>query len=104
MASGEEERFHHRMRRIYDEAKVLGYSATYFLQMVEQHGGVSAARRLLSTEANVQYGFERLWELGRLDLTMEAPVLEDEFAGLFTERERAIAKGRLEAYGWSAGT
>jgi hypothetical protein len=38
---------------------------------------------------------------GRLDLTVEAHVIADEFAGLFTEADRNRARDRLKAYGWN---
>ena len=42
--------FHERMRQIYDQAKTeCDYTARRFLQMVEADGGLSAAKKLLST-------------------------------------------------------
>ena len=37
----------------------------------------------------------------RLDILMEALVLKTEFAPLFSEDERRIARERLEAYGYA---
>ena len=84
---------------IYDAAAELGYRPTYFLQMVRQYGGLKAARRLLSA-SNPQYGLTRLWELGRLDLSVEALVLQDPWAELFSDIERQSARDRLETYGY----
>jgi len=36
----------------------------------------------------------------RLDLTVEAYVLHEEFATLFTEAARQRARNRLKSYGW----
>ena len=46
-------------------------------------------------------GFTRLWELRRLDLTVEAVVLRPEFASLFTPDERAVARQRLDSVGFA---
>jgi hypothetical protein len=83
------------------EAKRLGYNATYFQRMVAELGAVEAARRLLRAEAPAD-GFTRLWELGRLDLSVEAKVLRPEFAALFSADERRLARRRLEDYGYRA--
>jgi hypothetical protein len=47
---------------------------------------------------DVSDGFTTLWELKRLDLSVEAFVLRPEYAPLFTEEERAIARARLRQY------
>jgi hypothetical protein len=42
------EEFHQEMLKVYQDAKRLArYNTTIFLQMVRQHGGLEAARRLL---------------------------------------------------------
>ena len=90
------------MVRIYETAKrELGYTATRFIQMVSEHGGVEAARQLLRAPG-VSDGFTTLWEHGRLDLSVEAHVLRPEFASLFKAQERAIAVKRLSDYGYAA--
>jgi hypothetical protein len=45
-------------------------------------------------------GFTALWSHQRLDLTVEAHVLRDEFAVLFIDADRQRARDRLELYGW----
>lgn len=72
-----EMQFHQEMIRIYTEACKLGYRPTRFLQMVENLGGRQAAKHLLSSEAPAS-GFERLWDLGRIDLTVESLVLQEQ--------------------------
>jgi hypothetical protein len=95
-----ERRFHRAMISIYETAKrELGYNATRFLQMISEQGGLATARQLLWSEAPSE-GFTTLWERNRLDLTVEAHVLLDEFAPLFTDQDREQARLRLEAYGW----
>jgi hypothetical protein len=97
-----EEEFHRAMLGVYERAKeACHYNAMYFLRMVTEHGGLRAARRLLAT-AKPSKGFAKLWECGRLDISMEALVaFEPKFALLFTEAEREIARNRLAQYGYS---
>ena len=93
-----ETRLHQAMVSIYQTAKQeLGYNATYFWQMVLDYGGLEAARRLLATE-NPSSGFGTLWEHGRLDLSVEAHVIQPEFESLFTPEEIATATARLREY------
>lgn len=74
------------MVEIYQTAKNdLGYNATRFLQMISDHGGLGAARQLLHAPA-VSDGFTTLWEHHRLELSVEAHVLRDEFRSLFNGR------------------
>jgi hypothetical protein len=68
--------------------------------MISEHGGLATARQLLWSDTPSE-GFTTLWERGRLDLTVEARVLDADFAPLFTDEDRERARVRLEAYGWS---
>ena len=87
--------FHEEMLGIYEKAKKeCGYNATRFFQKVREVGGVAAAKQWLSSDTP-QEGLFKLWELGRLDLSMEALVLRKQFRGLFTEEELARARKRL---------
>ena len=89
-----EDRFHREMLRIYDEAKEFGYYPTYFLGMVTDRGGLSAAKHLL-VGTNLSDGFVRLWEEDRLDLSVEALAIRDPWSALFTRDELAEAQRRL---------
>ncbi len=92
--------FHEAMLGIYKAAlNECKYRPTRFLQMVTEHGGVEAAKMLINAP-EVSEGFTRLWECGRLDLTVEAYAIKSEFAMLFTEEEKDIATRRLEEYGY----
>jgi hypothetical protein len=90
------------MAVIYETAKrELGYNATRFLQMISEHGGLAAARQLLGSDEPSE-GFTTLWSHNRLDLTVEAHVLRQEYEALFTDADRQRARDRLELYGWKA--
>ena len=93
------DRFHAAMLQIYQTALEHGYRATYFNRMVDEHGGVEAAHRLL-TDADAQPGLFRLWELDLLDSSVEALVIQDQFQPLFSEQEITEARRRLEELGY----
>ena len=76
----------------------LRYNPRYFRVMVTQYGALGAARRLLAAPA-VSDGFVTLWERQRLDLTVEALVVDPRFAHLFTDKEREVARKRLDDFG-----
>jgi hypothetical protein len=92
-----DERFENDMiETVYRTAgRETGYWASYFLRIVKQYGGVSAAKRLLETKG-LSKGLLKLRDKDRLDLAMETLVLKPEYSALFTEEERAIAARRLD--------
>jgi len=71
-----EKKFNKDMINIYYEAKKeLNYNATRFLQLITEKGGVRAAKQLISKEDGTS-GFDTIWEMGRLNLSVEAHVLK----------------------------
>jgi hypothetical protein len=88
------------MMNIYHRAKEeAGYNATRYLQMLEEHRGLRTAQILLHAP-HVSDGYTALWERKRLDLTVEALVLQAKWNPLFSDQERGIARKRLEEYGY----
>jgi 5-methylcytosine-specific restriction enzyme A len=63
------------------EAEALGYRPTQFKQMLGAQRGNATVRQLLA-KGKPSDGFTRLWELGRLDLTVEALVVETKWRSL----------------------
>jgi hypothetical protein len=89
------------MKDIYARAKSeANYTATYFLGMLSNYGGLETAHRLLAA-TELSSGFTALFERGRLDLTVEALVVRPKYADLFTEEELDIAQRRLDQLGYS---
>lgn len=88
--------FEREMVRAIDQLhREIAYNATRWRQMIGEHGGVGAARRLLEgTDASD--GFTRLWETQRLDMSVEWFVLV--YVDLFTDDERETAYQRLRQY------
>ena len=92
--------FTEAMLNIYRRAKSEArYEARIFVGLVVERGGLDTARYLLH-EPKVSAGYTALWERGRLDLTVEALILEPKWTDLFTADERRIAIDRLKAYGY----
>src|SRR5687767_4560533 len=101
MASGLEAEFHEAMLDVYRRAKAeAGYPANRFLGMVSEHGGLHTAHYLLSQPA-VSDGYAALWQRRRLDLTVEAVILQPRWRPLFTTAERNTAIARLREYGFA---
>ena len=75
MTPNEDLAFTEFLRQKAAEAEALGYRPTQFKQMLAAQGGSATVRQLLAKGRPTE-GFTRLWELGRLDLTVEALVVE----------------------------
>lgn len=95
-----EEQFTSEMMRGIEEAKSLGYNATFFIRMVREFGALETAHKLLKS-ANAQEGLTSLWELGRLDLSLENQVLKPQYRLLFSRDELAEARKRLRSLGFT---
>ena len=86
-------------RRAKDEA---GYNATAFLRMLSDRGGLATAKTLINSPKPSD-GYTALYERERLDLTVEAMVLESpQWHELFTTEELKCARNRLRQYGYKS--
>lgn len=95
-----EKQFHKDMVKIYEKAKnECSYTPTRFIQMVSEKGGLKTAKELIIKNID-SYGFERLRELKRLDLTVEALVLRNKYKKLFSSYERKKCIDRLKKCGF----
>lgn len=93
-------RFHQRMLQVYEQAKSeCNYTATRFRNMVADQGGLPTAKSLLRS-GGYSEGLTRLWEEKRLDISMEATVLQEPWRELFTEEELSTARAKLEELGY----
>ena len=77
------------------QARKAGYNPHYFDQMLQEHGGVETARRLIAKK-EPQTGLFELYHLGLLETSMEAVMLQEKFRPLFSEEELAEAHKRLD--------
>ena len=95
-----EDRWHAEMVGIHAAAKEIDYNAARFIQMVNEDGGLVAAKKLISADQPSD-GFTKLWELGRLDIAVEARALKPEYRDLFSRLELKRCRDRLAAYEWT---
>jgi hypothetical protein len=77
----------------------LDYTPSYFIRMLSEMGPVEAVRHLV-TSPTPSEGFTRLWQLRRLELTVEFVALRPEFACYFADISGA-AQRRLDEYGFA---
>ena len=75
--------------------RATGYWPRYFLRSLRRHGGLAVARKLLQP-GPVGDGFNRLIEVHRVNLSVEAIAISDRYAGLFTKAELDEAQRRLD--------
>ncbi|MEO9457851.1 MAG: hypothetical protein ABJE63_12800 [Lentilitoribacter sp.] len=96
---GLEFEFDHAMQNIYHTAKrELNYNASIFWNMLAEHRGVLTAKKLINSDKPSE-GYTYLWEKQRLDLTVEALVVENaKWHSLFEQSEIIKAKQRLSDY------
>jgi hypothetical protein len=93
-------RFHAAMLELYKREKEECHrNAPRFFEMVNGQGGYNAAVSLLRTKEYPK-GLTDLWKLGRLDISVEALVLKDEWSALFLEEDKATARKRLKELGY----
>ena len=94
-----EMQFHGAMLTIYRRAKSEAkYTASIFFNMLEERGGLATAKYLINAP-KVSDGYTALWERHRLDLTVEAEVVEyEKWHSLFTDEELKKARDRLIEY------
>lgn len=88
---------HNELLKAAKDAKSIGYNPTLFNQMLATEGGYKVAKKLIHKTSS---GFEKLWELNRLDLSTEAVILHPKFKVLFTQEEINVAKARLKEFGY----
>ena len=93
-------KFRERMRQLCDEARAIGYTPTRFMQMLETNCAVVVAKELLAS-GKLSEGLTRLWEEKRLDISMEATILQAPWRKLFTDSELDIAEKRLKELGYA---
>lgn len=93
-------KFNAEMFHIYEKAKTeCKYNATRFLKMLNEHGGIQTAKTLIHSK-NITLGLSKLWELKRLDLTVEALIVENDWGDIFSKEEIEIAKEQLERFNY----
>jgi hypothetical protein len=100
MDKNQEAQFTNFLREKANEAeRAIRYRPTYFLGMLEAEGGYRTARKLLSAN-KVSEGFTKLFMHRRLDLSVEALVVESKWRQYFDATLLALAEKRLQESGY----
>lgn len=89
------------MLNMYQRAgREAGYWGNYFVRSVKTNGGLATAKRMLLPlkTSGITAGLQALVDAGRPDLSLEAVVLQNRFAPLFTPQELREAQRRLNKY------
>ena len=85
--------------RVEALSRTTPYNPSYVLRLMDRYGPAEACRRLVLTPG-VTSGFARLWEHRFLTMSAEALMILPWYEGLFDDDLRAIARQRLETYGF----
>ncbi|MEP0917213.1 HNH endonuclease [Leptolyngbya sp. DQ-M1] len=95
-SSSLEAQLHEETIAIYQHVgRETGYWAHRYLQRVKRVGGLQAAKDWLKPKSNPTSGLQKLVEINRLDLSLEALVLRQPWSALFTSEELSVAQKRL---------
>lgn len=87
-----------RLRHDINVCRELGYVPTGFIGMISKQGAVGACISVV-VASRIPDGFLKIFELGRLDLSVERTVLDGPWRVLFSDEVIAAAKKRLRQYG-----
>lgn len=79
--------------------KEYGYNPTKFLQTVAKFGGVKTAKEIIR-KGRISDGFDKLQQANRIDLTMEATIIDTKYGELFTDDEVNSCYDLLCEYGY----
>ena len=89
-----EKRFEEEMRQVYRNVKEAYRAPNYLLQAIDDRGGFEVARTLMD-KLHPSETFHALWEIKRLDLSVEALVLKEPWRQLFEQKHLDKAEKRL---------
>jgi hypothetical protein len=88
--------FQLRCRDLVGEIRTLGFDPYVWVDMINDLGAVSAAKRILENRVPL-VATKWLVERERSDLTMEQEITQLRWADLFSDDERTEAQRRLSA-------
>ena len=79
--------------------KEIGYTPTRFIQMLRKasNDAYEVVQRLVIKD--ISLGLEKLWEKGRLELSMEAIMTKPEYKELFSQEIIKICEKKLKKFG-----
>lgn len=95
-----ERNFHNELLDTYYTVKnETGYDAKILFKLIQQKGGLNAAKQLISKPGGT-YGYMKLAQFNKLNLSVEALVQKDEYRALFSDSERMLCQEKLKQYGY----
>lgn len=90
-----ERSFESAVRRLAAQmGRAVGFRSRGLKRRLDSRGPVDAVRSIVLKERGSK-GFALLWVLNRLDLTLEALVIQARWSALFSEEEKAVSRQRL---------
>ncbi len=93
--------FHNEMVLIYKRiTKELKYKSPRLIDLINKNGGYEAAIKYLVTESSVQ-DFAVLWENERLDLSVEALIINEKYRDIFDESIVEMCDKKLKEYSYA---
>ena len=94
-----EDEFHRALENhVYADFKSHSFPM-FLLQAMRRHGGVFAAKQLLSISED-RAGLVQLGKQGRLDMSVESLMLQERWKPLFSVDELKLARKRLTDLGF----
>lgn len=87
------------VRAVEQQRLVCGWNPVRFLQGVSKHGAVKAVKQMVA-QGKASESLERLAEQGRLDLSLEALMVKQQYGSLFTDEEVNACFDKLCRYGY----
>ena len=92
--------FNNEVLQSVEDSKKIGYVPTRFIQMLQQsdNNAYEVVQRLVTKEATS--GLEKLWEHDRLDLSVEAIIVQPRYQELFSDEIIKICKRKLKQFGY----
>jgi hypothetical protein len=90
-------RFRRAVNETYETLSHMGFGDR---EGLDEYGAVAMTHRHLKSKF-ASASFTRLWEMGRLELSIEAIVLRGDFRQLFSDDELRVARERLTNKGYN---
>ena len=95
-----EQAYNKEIERRIAEADHLNIGIDIYIaySLIEKHTPVIAAAKLATAEDGhiIQSGLKKLEEAGRLDLSFEESIIRNEYASLFNEETKKLARSKLK--------
>lgn len=91
--------FHQAAAGLINSIENLVYRPNYFISLMAELGAYEAAHQVIRSQ-KIPDGFLTLQQAGQLGLTIEALVLQPEWAEIFEPETLRLARERLTAFGF----